>query len=104
MKLYASRDSAPAGIIATSTSSWSKADLLTTYSNGAKEIYFEFNYIPLQKDTTYHLVLNCSGYTYSDSNHMAWRKGWPDPIYDAPTVFPDLLKSQYFFAIISGPL
>jgi len=104
MKLYASRDGAPAGLIATSTSSWAKADLLTTYSNGAKEIYFEFNYVPLQQNTTYHLVLNCSGYTYSDGAHMAWRKGWPDPVYGKPIGFNKLLSCQYIFGIVSAEL
>lgn len=104
MKLYASRDGAPAGLIATSTNSWTRADLLTTYYNGAKEMYFEFNYVPLQKNTTYHLVLNCSGYTYSDANHMAWRKGWPDPVYGKPIGFNRLLDCQYIFSIVSAPL
>ena len=104
MKLYASRDSSPAGLIATSTNSWAKVDLLTTYDSGAKEMYFEFDYIPLQKNTTYHLVLNCSGYTYSYTNHMAWRKGWPDPVYGSPISYSDLLSGQYIFSIVSAPL
>lgn len=104
MKLYASRNGAPAGLIATSLSSWDKSDLLSTYDSGAKEIYFEFPYIPLQKNTTYHLVLNCTGYTYSDSNHMAWRKGWPDPVYGKPIGFNRLLDCQYIFSIVSAPL
>ncbi len=104
MKLYASRDGAPAGLIATSTNSWGKADLLTTHDSGAKEIYFEFNYVPLQQNTTYHLVLNCSGYTYSDANHMAWRKGWPDPVYGKPIGFTKLLSCQYIFGIVSSEL
>jgi hypothetical protein len=70
----------------------------------AKEIYFEFNYVPLQKDTTYHLVLNCDNYTYTDGAHMAWRKGWPDPVYGKPVSFGSLLSSQYIFSIVSAPL
>jgi hypothetical protein len=103
LKLYASRDGAPAGLIATSTSSWQKSDLVTL-NNAHVEVYFEFNFIPLQKDTTYHLVMNCSGYTFSTGNHMAWRKGWPDPIYGRPTTFPKLLSSQYIFGIVSADL
>lgn len=104
MKLYASRDGAPAGLIATSSNNWQKSDLLLTYNSGAKEIYFEFDYVPLQKNTTYHLVLNCSGYTYSDANHMAWRKGWPDPVYGKPVPYGSLLSSQYIFALVSAKL
>jgi len=103
-KLYADRNGLPAGLISTSTTTWSKTDLLTQYNYGTKEIYFEFSpTIALQENLYYHFVLNVDNYTYAEESHIAWRKGWPDPVYGTAT-FENLLTQTYIFALIGAPL
>lgn len=66
--------------IAESTTSWDRADL-TTLAYAVKEIYFEFGNINLSKDNEYYFTLSASNYSgASDSSHIAWRNGWPDPV------------------------
>lgn len=103
-KIYGDRDGMPAGLIGTSSNSWDRGDLLETYDYGTKEIYFEFSpKISLQQNLYYHFVLNLDNYSANDDSHIAWRKGWPDPIYGTAT-FENLLRSPYIFALIGAPL
>lgn len=103
-KLYSDRNGLPSGLIATSSNAWTKAEMLTTYNYGTKEIYFEFDpKITLHKNVYYHFVLNCDNYTYSDESHIAWRIGWPDPIYGTATS-NNLLYSPYIFSLIGADL
>ncbi len=83
MNIYSNdlQTSGPGSILATSTNSYGTADILTTYSNGIKEIYFEFTPILVHKDDVYHLVLSADSYSYTGSNQFAWKNVWPDPIY-----------------------
>jgi hypothetical protein len=103
-KLYGDRNGVPGGIIATSTNSFIRSDLLETEVYGAKEIYFTFEpKISLNSTLYYHFVLSADNYTYSDSSHLAWRKAWPDPIYGEATI-GNLLTSSYMFALIGADL
>lgn len=103
-KLYADVAGMPAGLIASSTTMWDKADLLTTQNYGAKEIYFDFSpTISLNETLYYHFVLSASNYTYADQSHLAWRKAWPDPIYGQAT-FNSLLRSHYMFSLVGADL
>lgn len=83
-KLYSNKpDGTPGRVIATSETILTKAQIITS-TNGAKEIYFKFNDpygIPLKSGDFYHIVLEATGYTYSDSSHLAWVKAWPDAGY-----------------------
>lgn len=79
-KLYSDQSNSPGALIDTSTNSFTKAQVIT-YNSGVREIYFSFDDISLHPDTYYHFVLNCTGYTYAESQHIAWRKAWPDPVY-----------------------
>jgi len=67
-------------LIANSTTTLTKAQILTL-DNGVKEIYFEFDDVPLDSETKYNFVINGTGYSYSAGSHIAWRKGWPKPVY-----------------------
>jgi hypothetical protein len=79
-KIYSDRSQSAGALIATSANSFARSDIITE-ANGVKELYFEFDEIPMHSGTFYHFVINCSGYTGSESSHIAWRKAWPDPVY-----------------------
>lgn len=118
-KLYSDRNGLPGALIATSVNSWKRdipidedpdsppvlnRGILSTHDYGAKEIFFDFNpKISLNSQLYYHFVLNCSGYSFTEDSHLAWRKAWPDPIYGNAT-FNGLLYSTYMFALVGAPL
>lgn len=93
LKIYSnSAAGLPDQLLATSTNSWTKAQIIaansmnfTTLNNAIFSLYFNFNYFNLKSGVQYHLVTNGTGYTGSDSSHLAWRKGYPDPVYDIVT-------------------
>jgi len=94
----------PKALIASSTKSITKAEVLTL-DNGVREIPFTFDYIPLNADTFYNLVINGAGYSYSAGSHLAWRVSYPNPVYtDGITVVPESLSKMPFFvsSIIAG--
>lgn len=105
-KIYSDRSGSAGGLIATSQNTFDKADLLLTEDQGVLEPWFEFDELSLNSDTWYHVVLNCSGYTYATAKHIAWRKAWPDPIYrtNLPVTFEGLTASPYFFIGIGDDL
>jgi len=71
----------PIKLLATSESK-TKADIITL-ENGVREVAFIFDDYPINKDTYYNLVLNGAGYTGSSNECLAWRKGFPDPVYSS---------------------
>lgn len=52
-----------------------------TLANGVKEIFFTFADIPLKGSEVYNFVINGEGYMPAPSSHLAWMKGFPDPVY-----------------------
>lgn len=98
MKIYSNNSSgSPRKLLATSTNVQLKADV-HTLPNAPKEIWFEFDYFPVQANEIYHFVLTGSGYTGSSSSHIAWVKGYPDPVlpHDGGAVtFVDVVSSAY---------
>lgn len=104
-KIYSDRASSPGALIATSTNSFDRADIITLAS-GVKEIYFEFDEISLHSETFYHFVINCTGYTGTENSHIAWRKAWPDPIYRTglDIDYEALSIAPYFLTVIGAPL
>lgn len=82
MKIWADSAGSPSKLIATSTNSKVRSDLLAGAQNyGVCWAKFTFNDLPLKAGATYHLSLNVTGYTYGASTHLAWRKSYPDPQY-----------------------
>jgi hypothetical protein len=83
-KIYSDRtDSvshAPGVLIATSTNTLTKAEIITL-ANGFKEVPFMFDDINLQENTWYNLVINAGTYTPSASSYVAWKSSFPDPVY-----------------------
>lgn len=104
LKLYSDRDGNAGALIATSTNSYNKADVLETYDNGIKFLVFTFENISLNKDTYYHFLLSASGYTFSESSFMGWIKAWPDPVYGQPVSWNDLDNNSYIFALLGKTL
>lgn len=99
MKIYSnSSANAPKKLLATSTNVQLKADIHTE-DNAIKEIWFEFDYFPVQANETYNFVLNASGYTGSDTSHLAWMKGFPDPILTVPGGLSYTSKSKAPFQL-----
>lgn len=70
----------PGEKIHTSTNSWSSSDILTE-DNGVKEVWFEFSDIPVKGTITYNFVINFSNYSPTSDAVVAWRRAYPDPVY-----------------------
>jgi len=81
MKIYASNESYDKGkLLHTATTTWTKTQV-TAENNAIREIYFEFNDISLNKDNWYHFALSGTPSSFSSSSCIAWKMGWPDPVY-----------------------
>jgi hypothetical protein len=80
MKIYSNDGGVPRKLLHSSTTTLTKSQIITL-ENGVKEVYFDFNYPSFDGDDFYHFVLTGSGYTGTASSHIAWRVGWPDPVY-----------------------
>ena len=109
MKIYGNNEQTPGPslLLSTSTNSWDMATLLTSYSNGVKEIYFEFDPLTVEGANTYNLVLAADSYTPSGSDEFAWRTVWPDPVYTTNfTVTGNnyLTSPKFVSAVIGSPL
>lgn len=108
MKIYSNNAGSPGTLLHTSDNVQLKADVCTL-ANGVKEIYFAFNApqgVPLQASDYYHIVINGSGYTGSDSAHLAWMKAFPDPVYQTgiSVTFENLAVSPYAMYFIGARL
>jgi len=77
-------------ILHSSTNSFTKGDIITDL-NGVREIYFQFNDVPLKEDDTYHCVHKFTSYTGTDASHIAWRLGFPEPVYEGYAPKPQSL-------------
>jgi len=109
MKIYSNDDNAavdtPLELLATSTNSQAKADIITL-DHGVKEIYFNFDNVSLQENTKYNFVMNGTGYVPTSSSFLCWRKAYPDPVYTAgytPTK-ESLGVAPYEIYLIGGDL
>ena len=79
-ELWSDDGDSPGKLIATSTTSWSKAQCLTL-DHAVKFIGFAFNKVPLRAGLNYCIALRASVYTGSDTSYIAWRFSYPDPQY-----------------------
>jgi hypothetical protein len=106
LKLYSNNSGTPRALIASSTNSPTKAAVFDGVNSGVKECYFEFANIPLRGGETYHLILNITGYTGSDSSHIAWKHSFPDPAYQTSVAmtYEGLLVSPFDIVVIGSKL
>lgn len=79
-EIWSDQGSAPRKLIANSTTSWLKAQLITL-AHGCKYVGFDFPAVPLFPGAYYHLALRASGYTGTNASHIAWKHSYPDPQY-----------------------
>lgn len=102
-KIYSDNaDSEPGAVVYSSTSTYAKADIITE-NTGVKNVPFNFNYVNLNKDTWYNFVLSASSYTFGESDYIAWRKAWPDPVYTTNlTVDFELMSTSPFWFALMG--
>jgi len=70
----------PGHLLATSTSLWTKAQLITD-DYGVIGVPFAFTDFLARKNDLYHLVPKTTGYTGTSTSNIGWRKGYPDPTY-----------------------
>lgn len=108
MKIYSDDSSSRGKLLHTSDNSVTKSELITS-TNGVKEAYFEFDAptgVPLKGTTTYRFALDGAGYTGSSSSHLAWRIGFPDPVYqnNITVSFNDLLQMPYTMVFVGAEL
>lgn len=86
MKIYSnevvSGNNTPRKLLHTSTDVRTPAEIkgATDLANGVREIYFNFDDVNLRGADKYNFVINASGYTPSGNSHLAWMKGFPDPV------------------------
>lgn len=79
-KIYIDDDNAVGDLLHSSTTTWTKSQIISE-SNGAREIYFNFDDIPLHASEHYHLKLMGTSSGFSESSHLAWKSSYPDPVY-----------------------
>jgi hypothetical protein len=106
MKIYSNSPSdAPDVLIHSSTTTLTKAQIFTL-ANGVREVYFEFNNPVFTSTDTFHFVPVATGYTGTDSTHLAWKRGWPDPVYRTGISFtyPKLGTAPYDLYFIGSEL
>jgi len=79
-----------------SSTTWTKV-LITSENNAVREIFFQFDDIPLNGDNTYYFAVGGSSAAFTSSAHMAWKKGWPDPVYTTgvSTTYPSAGSNPY---------
>lgn len=105
-KLYWNRvvngKNTPIGLIATSGPK-TKAEVLTS-ANGVNEVGFEFNDVQLISGITYNVVINGTGYSFSDSSHIGWKHSFPDSNYPGhnPSNLINLGTNPFQISIIGG--
>lgn len=106
MKIYSNNGGVPGIVLATSSTTWTKAQLFASDSHGLTDAYFVFSDLHLRANETYHVVLTLSGYTGSDSSHIAWMHSFPDPTYQTSVdmTFEGLLVSPYELVIIGAEI
>jgi hypothetical protein len=105
MKIYSYVSGAPRALIATSTNSVTKASISALNSFMA-EVPFYFSNLILKGGESYAAVINFSGYTGSDSSHLAWKRSYPDPAYrtNVATTFEGLSTTPFDLICIGDEL
>ena len=109
MRVYSDNGGSPGSLIATSTNSWSKTQLLLTHNYGVKWVYFNFNNVNLRQGLTYHYILEgASSYTAdtdtsAGNSYIGWRIDYPEGIYD-DIVYEDQIKWYFDLAFLGKRL
>lgn len=84
MEIWTDKGGSPGRLLATSTTEYTKAQLLTlggAGNSGYSQLGFAFPRIPMKAGMFYHAVLRFTGYTGVEGSHGGWRQSYPDPQY-----------------------
>lgn len=87
----------PSFLVASSINTQLKAEIVSN-QHSLTEIYFEFGTpVHLPKGNWHAFTIQGSDYTYSDSSHLAWVKGWPKSVHrdNLDNEFSDIVLSPY---------
>lgn len=95
----------PGALLFTSTTTHLKAEI-HTLANAVKGVHFSFADKSLKAGDTYHFIPKATGYTGTASAHLAWRKGWPDPVYrtNVDSGYSKLLVAPYMIGFFGADL
>ena len=93
-------------VIATSLTSYTKAECLAGGNSSYRVMGFEFNETLLQASTAYRLVVDAAAYTAINSSYIAYRSSYPDPQYPRGITLNAAkgVKHPFEFSIISGDI
>lgn len=83
LEIWSDQGGSPARLLATSTTTWTKAQIDTQFANSYKALSVGFDFAPfaLKPGAKYHLAVRATGYTGNDTNHIGWRRLYPDNPY-----------------------
>lgn len=103
MDIHGDESNSKGKLLATSTNTLSKSQIITL-ENGVKEIYFSFDKFPIDGEKWYHFSLRGAGPAFNETTHLAWLKGWPDPVYrkNLSITFEKLLVFPYTIYFIGA--
>lgn len=104
MELWSDDGDGPGKLIATSSTSWLKAQI-HTLNHAVKQVGFAFNKVPLRSGLYYCAALRASGYTGADASYLGWRYSYPDPQYRTGLTI-EVVKGLYFpfdLSVIGSP-
>lgn len=79
LRIYSNVGTSPGQLVATATKTWTRTDISEDL-NDLLEVYFDFDEAIQLNQDTYHFALWCSGYTGTESSHLAWVKMCPDAL------------------------
>lgn len=102
MEIWTDKGGSPGRLLATSTTSYLKAVLLTlggANNSGYRLLGFAMPRIPLKKGMYYHAVVRLSGYTGTDASHVGWRQSYPDPQYRTGVTFEGKEAANFPFEL-----
>lgn len=93
MDLYSTdENSLPKKLIASSTNSQTKLELMPENQNHIIGTYFNFNNVSCRMNELYAFVPRGTSYTYSESSCLLLMKAFPNPVYETDHVMNAMYK------------
>jgi hypothetical protein len=78
--VYSMEGNTPKKLLYQSTNVFTKAAMISD-TNGIREVFFEFDNAIFKGTDSYAFVPRGTSYTGTVSSHLAWKRGWPDPVH-----------------------
>lgn len=102
MDIYTDNGSDSPGVLyASSTNSILKSEIMTE-ANAVKSMNFNFNNLNFKANEIYNALIRISGYTGTNSSHIAWYKSF-DPVYNDPTAtLNEISTTPYHISALIG--